>query len=389
MKRLILCAVLIIIPALTSCDDMFNEAFSDATPKVKYFWYVTTATNKLYSYRVLESGIFEAVGTPATIVSTIANPARITIHPSNDFIYVPTNGSILCYKVNEDGSLTSVGLISNGITNSLLAMHPSGKFLFSISSATGASTHILLYNINGDGSLSYNNEYIPAIIDNNAPIEPLSGKTCAIKLSNDGKKLYVTATYTETNPGSTTLDHLISYSVSADGQLTSEKITSFNNSALEFGDSIYIHPNGEFLYASAGPTYILKLRLNTDGTATALFLANSVYSKDIFINQTGTFLYSSEATGQGIAMFGIYSDGSLYSIGHTPVMTGTQPSFIAEHPDGHYLYQADTNNKYIVVYNMNPGGNLTYNGIACTFNNTNEYSIDVKICAKTIYGANK
>jgi 6-phosphogluconolactonase (cycloisomerase 2 family) len=371
---------------------MFNDAFSDATPKVKYFGYVTTSTNRLYSYRVLESGIFEAVGTPATIVSNIANPARITIHPSNDFIYLPTNGSILCYKINNDGSLSSVGIINNGIANSLLTIHPSGKFLYSISSATGNSTHILLYNINEYGTLIYVDEFIPNIVDSFIPpldpIEPISGKTCAIRLSNDGKKLYITAIYSETYP-SNTFDYLISYSVSADGQLTSEKITSFNNSALEFGDSIYIHPNGEFLYASAGPTYILKLRLNTDGTATGLFLANSVYSKDIFINQTGTFLYSSEATGQGIAMFGIYSDGSLYSIGHTPVMTGTQPSFIAEHPDGHYLYQADTSNKYIVVYNMNPGGNLTYNGIACTFNNALEYSIDVKIVGKTVYGANK
>ncbi|PKL15822.1 MAG: hypothetical protein CVV49_19460 [Spirochaetae bacterium HGW-Spirochaetae-5] len=371
MKRLTLCAVLIILSAFTACDDMFNDAFSDATPKVKYFGYVTTTTNRLYSYRVMESGIFEAVSTPATIVSTIANPARITIHPSNDFIYVAAQTFILAYKVNDDGSLTSVGQFFNGISSSLVAIHPSGEFLYSISNSNSI---IQFYRINSDGSLVYVTQHTPAII---------TPTNCALKVNPSGTRLYVTAV-------NGTTSYIISYGVLSDGQLTDEKQSSINNATAYVGKSIYINKNGSHLYSTGGlgSSYIIGFILNSDGTATFNHLTTSTNSRDIVVNQSETFLYSSETqAGKGIMMYGIYSDYSLYSIGYTPVLAAT-PSFMGLHPDGRFLYQADTTNKFITVYNMNQGGNLTYNGIACTFNNASEYTVDVKIAAKTVYGAN-
>ncbi len=371
MKRLILYAVLIIISALTACDDMFNDAFSDATPKVKYFGYVTTATHKLYSYRVLESGIFEAVGTPETIVSTIANPARITIHPSNDFIYVAAQTFILAYKVNDDGSLTSVGQFFNGISSSLVTIHPSGKFLYSISNSNSI---IQFYRINSDGSLSYVTQYTPVTI---------TPTSCALKVNPSGTRLYVTAI-------NGAISYIISYIVSSDGQLTDEKQSFISNVTAYVGKSIYLSKNGSHLYSTGGlgSSYIIGFVLNSDGTATFNHLTTSTNSRDIVVNQSETFLYSSETQAtKGIMMYGIFSDYSLYSIGYTPVLASA-PGFMDLHPDGSSLYQADSNNKFVIVFNMNQGGNLTYNGIACTFNNTNEFSIDVKICAKTIYGAN-
>jgi 6-phosphogluconolactonase (cycloisomerase 2 family) len=285
---------------------------------------------------------------------------------------VAANTFILGYKVNEDGSLTSMGQFNNGITSSLVTIHPSGQFLYSISSSNSI---IQFYRINSDGSLTYVTQYTPAAI---------TATSCALKVNPSGSRLYVTAI-------NGTTSYIISYNVLSDGQLSDEKQSTRTSETAWVGKSIYINNNGSYLYSTGGAlsTYIIDFVLNSDGTATFKKLTNSTNSTDIVVNQSETFLYSSETqAGKGIMMCGIFSDYSLYSIGSTPVLAAS-PGFMALHPDGRSLYQADFSNKFVIVYNMNPGGNLTYNGIACTFNNTNEYSIDVKICAKTIYGANK
>ncbi|PKL15823.1 MAG: hypothetical protein CVV49_19465 [Spirochaetae bacterium HGW-Spirochaetae-5] len=352
MKRLLFCAVLIILSALTSCDDMYSDAFSDATPKVKYYGYVTT-TNSLYSYEVIEDGSLQQIGSPVTGLTT---PRRIAVHPSGDYIYVAAGGSILCYKTGDDGALTPLApLVNAPISYENIAVHPSGKFLYAVSLT---SRDIYAYGINPEGTLTLISATTAHVTSN--------CKGLAIELS--GRRVFISL------PNS---DSIVSYLVAENGDLTNVKISSVGSAP----GNLVIHPSGKSIYCAGGGFW--GRGILADGSLTATVGSGSP-ATDILIHPANKYLYTTNSASGFFRNYNVSVTGSLVSIGDSLTVGSSALGSIVAHPSGKYVYFADVAslNYRLVSYTSDAVGSLSFNTVTTLFT---EAPVDIKICAKTIY----
>ncbi len=358
MKRFILYAVLIILSALTACDDMFNDAFSDNKSSVKYYGYVTT-TNSLYSYEVLEDGSFKQIGAPVT---GLILPQRIAVHPSGDYIYVAVKNSILCYRVGDNGVLTPLSPLINTIENQNMAVHPSGKYLYAINKDDAFYT----YNINQDGSLIYNSKTVDtgaAVYNRGITINP-SGTTVFGSKSMDG------------------LQYICYYEVENTGKLKYINKLVLPNPVW----NVIVHPSGNYLYCGTSST-IVSMNILPDGSLTLInTLSFGTCSIDIILHPSNKYLYGTSNV-TSFSNFGILNNGDLMSISQNLTVPDSDQNFMAIHPNGKYVYITDRDvaHSLLICYTADAAGSLAYNTMTAK---TAELPIDIKIVSKTVFGEN-
>ncbi len=356
MKKLILYAVLIIVSALTACDDMFNDAFSDVAPKTKYYGYVTT-TSSLYSYEVLEDGSFQQIGAPVTGLNA---SQRIAVHPSGDYIYVAATGSILCYKTEDDGALTALAPLVNGaVAYQNLVVHPSGKYLYAISSASSVNC-VYIYNINPDGSLVYN-----------SITTDVSGISQGIAINPSGTRVFVAKDIS---------NQIRSYGVGNTGILNDMKtITS-----TDVPGNLVVHSSGNYLYCASGNS-ALSMNILSDGSLTQINNLIATSTSDIALHPSNKYIYT---TYNDISFynFGVLNTGGLIGVSPGITISGSQHNYIGIHPNGKYVYIADkSTNSSLISYTADAAGSLSFNTMTAK---TSLPPIDIKIVSKTVYGAN-
>ena len=365
MKRLLFCAVLIILSVFTSCDDMYNDAFSDNKSSVKYYGYVTT-TNSLYSYAILEDGSFQQIGSPVTGLTL---PRRISVHPSGDYIYVAVRNSILCYKVGDDGALTPLTPLINTIENENMAVHPSGKYLYAINTTNSFCT----YNINQDGSLVYNSTTVDAgtnIFNRGIAISPSGIIVFA-------SKAITVATVS--------CQRIYSYVVGNNGMLTE---VSFLDTA-NVVKNIIVHHSGNYLYCITSST-MMSMNIHQDGSLTLIndLPIAGTGTCDIILHPSNKYLYgTNSAAPLTFSNFGIMNNGALLQISQNSDIPASSKNFISVHPNGKYVYFADrSTNSSLICFTADSAGSLAYNMMTAK---TAELPIDIKIVSKRVFGENK
>lgn len=112
------------------------------------------APGSVHAFARQADGTLAAVGTPFT-AATLLNPAAVTVHPSNQFVYVGYTNAVELFQIGNDGSLTRVNTFpTNQSGPRSIALGSNGTFLyaanvnsstitaFQIDPATGALTEL-------------------------------------------------------------------------------------------------------------------------------------------------------------------------------------------------------------------------------------------------------
>jgi 6-phosphogluconolactonase (cycloisomerase 2 family) len=359
---------------------MYNDSFNKTKTFLKYYGYVTTTDNSIYSYEVLDDGSFKQIGQPVTGLNA---PKRLVVHPSGDYIYAGSTGSILCFKTEQNGTLTQLEpFVNPTVSFHTLVVHPSGKYLYAISHE---DANVYVFNINRDGTLA---------AGINIEREGISN---GIAINSTGTMVFVSTSYAD-------YPYIYSYQISDTGSLTNSKTyDDYSNNNSTYFNNLAIHPTGKYLYIIYKETSPLKssifiLDIQNDGSLTNLLVPNSeadgiladlqeVNAPDIFINPVSKNLYVTIKTKPGV-VFGVLNDGNIFKISENVQIPGTIPTFIEVHPDGKNVYIVDSGaQKSLIRYTAESGGTLFFNNFTAELTSGNP--VDVKICTKTVFGEAK
>jgi 6-phosphogluconolactonase len=326
-----------------------------------------------------------------------------------------TRGSEGIYVLEFDranGSLKQLQTVSNAKSPSFLAIHPSGKFLYSVNEAAPNSGGVSSYTIEPKtGKLTMMNQQSShgrgpchIAIDQTGKLAFVSnyggGTFTVLPIQNDGTLSPATDTlkYEGKGPNAQRQEkpHIHSATVSPNNRfvyvcdLGTDKVyiyefdqatgkvkpaaTPYATVSAGSGPRhITIHPNGKYLYlveelTSSVATFALDsktgaLTMIEDNVKTlpADFTGNNT-SADIHTDPKGKFLYQSNRGYNALAILSIARDGKVTLIGQQPTEGKTPRNFLVD-PKGEYVFAANQDTDNIVVYKLDSKtGKLTPTG---------------------------
>ncbi len=166
--------------------------------------------------------------------------------------------------------------------------------------------------------------------------------------------------YSEVNPFGLSLFRVDSES----GALTSIGSVSFSP-ADRPNSGLAVHPTGRFVYATTAnpsPGYI-SLYL-VDPMTGALTLSPTTYQaanspRAMTVDPTGRFLYAANNLGDTVSTLAVdLVNGSLNRLSPGPILNGPpateEPTSVAVHPSGRYLYTANSLSYDVSFYKVDP-----------------------------------
>ena len=341
---------------------------------------------------------------------------------TREIVYVGTyslRGSEGIYVFEFDrkaGTMTTVQSISNAKSPSFLAMHPSGKYIYSVNEAAEAGPSsdgaVSAYVIDGTtGKLNFLNSQSSMgrgpchiSIDQTGKTAFISnyggGSLTVMPINGDGKLGETSRTLQNSGNGPNAKrqegPHVHSATVAPDNRfvyvadLGTDKLhiyeTDVKNSVVKPATMPFVtvksgsgprhftvHPSGKFAYLVEELTSSVAvfsrdaqtgaLILVSDGVSTlpADFSGQNT-SADIHIDPSGKFLYQTNRGRDAIAMFAIGSDGKLTSLGDEPTRGKTPRNFMID-PKGEFVFVAHQDSDNITLFKRNQTtGKLTYTG---------------------------
>ena len=342
--------------------------------------------------------------------------------PKTATIYVGTysqRGSEGVYILSFDtatGALKQIGVGKNDKSPSFLALHPTGKFLYTANEATDAggkrtsataayardpktgqlqflnekptfgqnSCHVsidktgrwaiisnysggnlVVYGLNPDGSLGAVADTISYVGKGPNPKRQEGSHVHSATFSPDSRFLYVA------NLGT---DKIYCYELNTQtGKLKPLSVPSVSVQPGAGPRHLAIHPNGRFAYLveelissvaafSRDPkTGVLTLIQDAVPGLPADFTAQNS-SADIHISPDGKFLYESQRGLNALSIFAIGADGKLTVAGHQPVLGETPRNFMID-PSGAFVLVANQTTDNITVFRRDAKtGKLTDTG---------------------------
>ncbi|MGD0566844.1 MAG: beta-propeller fold lactonase family protein [Candidatus Sulfotelmatobacter sp.] len=297
-----------------------------------YVYATLPAANELAVYREdPNSGVLtELAGSPYSV----GDGARsLVLHPSGRFLYAANPGQeendISLFTIASDGSLTEVfprtSVAPNGSLPQLLAMDPAGGFLYV---ANAGSSNISVFMIDPNAGSLLQVAGSPFTLG----LTPLN-----MQLTPSGSYLYVTA-------ASEPLGYIAVFSVNA-GVLQLVSLTS-SNGVNPTG--LAIDPSGTYLYAANSSSNSLAIyMIGSSGGLTQVTgspLAD-IYNDPVslLLDPSGQYLYVANQTSNNVAVYSIDSTSGLpvaltTSTSTFAFSTESSPSFLAEDPNGAYLF---------------------------------------------------
>ncbi|RAJ97785.1 6-phosphogluconolactonase [Larkinella arboricola] len=326
-----------------------------------------------------------------------------------------TRGSEGIYVLEFDrasGSLKQLQTVSNAKSPSFLAIHPSGKYLYSVNEAAANSGGVSSYSIEPKtGKLTMMNQQSShgrgpchIAVDQTGKLAFVSnyggGTFTVLPIQNDGRLGAATDTLKYEGKGAhpqrQDKPHIHSATVSPNNRFvyvcdlgtdkvyiyefdkTSGKVkpavTPYASVAPGSGPRhIAIHPTGKYLYlveeinssvatfAIDNKTGALTLLQDNVKTLPADFTGNNT-SADIHTDPKGKFLYQSNRGYDGLAILSIANDGKVTLVGQQPTEGKTPRNFMID-PKGEYAFAANQDTDNIVVYKLDgKTGRLTPTG---------------------------
>ena len=242
------------------------------------FLYVTSQ-NVVLQYKLNADGTLAPLS-PSSVPITGAAPQAIVVDPSNKFIYVADsggNGGVDEFKINADGTLTSIGMLSPGYLSQIVVSRD-GKWMFANGNLSGGYLNVI--KVNADGTLTL-----------------ISGSSAnAYSIFTVHPNLAVLYGVRQVNGGPYQLD---AFTINGDGSLTPlgspvsvPKILNNNLIAISpSGNAIYLpDPNG---------SDVAQVKVNADGSLSAM--SPSTVAADgpttaVSISPDGSHLFAPTAT---------------------------------------------------------------------------------------------
>jgi len=317
-----------------------------------YVYATLPNANELAAYREdpFSGTLTELSGSPYTVGD---GAHSLVLHPSGKFVYVANPGQgeddISLFTVESNGTLvevpprTSVG--SSASQPTLLVMDPAGNYLYVMN--TG-SFNISVFAVDSSGTLTQ----VP-----NSPFSvglPLLN----MQLTPSGNFLYVS---TVSDP----LGLIAGYSVNA-GALTLVGPPISSDGINPYG--LAIDPSGSYLYAAntSSPSISIfsilpsgVLEDNVQGSP-----LDDIYSDPyaMIFDPTGTYLYVANQGSNNVAVYTINSTGLPVALTTSTstfaFTTESSPSFLAEDPNGNYLFVGNQGSRTGIQAFQVTNGNL-------------------------------
>lgn len=321
------------------------------TTSSHYVYASLSTANELAVYREdPNSGVLtELAGSPYSVGD---GDKSLVLHPSGKFLYAANPGQeendISLFTIASDGSLTEVfprtSVAPDAALPVLLAMDPAGGFLYV---ANAQSFNISVFAIDSSSG---------ALTPVGSPL--FTGLTpLNMQVAPSGNYLYMTA-------GSEPLGDIAVFSVNA-GVL---QLISLTSSEGVNPTGLAIDPSGTYLYAanSSSPN-IAIFTINPSGTLQQVMnspLAD-IYNDPVslLLDPTGNYLYVANQTSNNVAVYSIDSTTGLPTALTTSTSTfafatESSPSFLAEDPNGAYLFVGNQGmSAGVQAFGLN-GGNL-------------------------------
>lgn len=314
------------------------------------------------------------------------------------------------------GTMKQIQSVSNAKSPSFLALHPSGRYLYSVNEAaeTGPKKEgaVSSYAVDGaTGKLTFVNSQ-----------SSMGGGPCHISIDQTGKTAFISnygggslavlpiktdgtlaaSTDSVQNAGTgpnvqrQEKAHVHSAILAPDNRfvyvsdLGTDKVhiyeTDVKASTVKPAQTPFVsvkpgsgprhftfHPNGRYAYLVEELTSSVAvfsrdartgaLTIIDDGVKTlpADFTGQNT-SADIHIDPSGKFLYQSNRGYDALAIFAIGNDGKLTKIGDQPTEGKTPRNFLID-PKGEFVFVAHQNTDNITIFKMDPRtGKLTYTG---------------------------
>jgi len=310
------------------------------------------------------------------------------------------------------GTMQQIQAVSNAKSPSFLALHPSGKYLYSVNEGADKSGGVSSYSVDkATGKLQYMNGQSSlgagpchVSVDHTGKTAFVSnyggGSLAVLPIEADGKLGVPSDSVQDVGAGPNKQRqekaHVHSATLAPDNRfvyvadLGTDKLNIFEintkNSTVKPASTPYasvkpgsgprhlaFHPNGKYAYLveemiSSVATFSRNpktgaLTLIQDGVKTLpTDFTGQNTSADIHIDPSGKFLYQSNRGYNGLAIFSIGNDGKLTKIGDQPTEGKTPRNFLID-PKGEYVFVAHQDTDNITIFKLDQKtGRLTYTG---------------------------
>ncbi|MCW5945515.1 MAG: beta-propeller fold lactonase family protein [Fimbriimonadales bacterium] len=269
------------------------------------------------------------------VVSAVGQAAFKTLYVTNN-----VSGNVTAFRVNGDGSLTTIGVYPAGVNPQDCALTHDGRNLVVLNATAAQIEELYVFRVMADGSLVQLN---PPVTVGDGPLS-----------------VWVTRNNFALVPSATD-DNLTSFLVSNDNLFQRDQ-----KPAGTFPIKVISTPNGDFVYCSGSSAggNVYKYSIDANGMLTPIGVPTPVTEgspQGMAVHPNGRILYVSTALGNVVRWFRIESNGELTALGSQNA-GGNSCTELAIHPAGNYLYVCNVVSDTLTVLNVHPDGSLSATG---------------------------
>lgn len=297
------------------------------------------------------------------VVPTPESPSFIALHPSGKFLYsanrgaveeMKSSGSVSAFSIDQKtGKLTALNSRpSYGSSPCHISIDRTGKWAFISHYAEGNFVVLSLFDDGLVGSSSDSRKHIGSSIHKERQEKSHVHSTVP---SPDNKFIFVSDLGT---------DKIYSYSFNpADGRITPSAHQPEVKVKAGAGPRHFtFHPNGKYAYSSEELTSTVAVFSYNASTGALDILQDSVKSlpdnftgtntaADIHTDPKGRFLYMSNRGHDAIAVYSIGESGKIKLLGHHPAKGKTPRNFMID-ARGQYCFVANQGTDNIVLFRL-------------------------------------
>ncbi len=281
----------------------------------------------------------------ASNISLIPNastlyPQGVLVNPDGQSIYLSaglsgSGAEVAQYSISASGMLTAGTSVTNTNWNSTAVMDPLGRFIY-VTDFSGDFWAIPLDSSGAPGT----------------PVEALAGGGNFVLMAIDPTGTYL---YSQSQNGV----NITSYKIGASGTLTSIGTTAGPIQP----QSLTVTPSGNVLYAmnvyGQINAYSISAGVLTELANSPFNVSSNGSPEQLTIDPSGSFLYVTEESTDGLFGFTISSDGSLTAMqSGNSFSVGQSPNYINVDAGSHFLYVNNRSSSDIWVYSITSGTGL-------------------------------
>ncbi|HSE47991.1 MAG TPA: beta-propeller fold lactonase family protein [Terriglobales bacterium] len=335
---------LALLVALAGCGDFFVD--DTPTNQAKFAFVANNGSGNASAYTVGSNGAL--ANAPGSPFGAATNPNAIDADGSGRWVYVANNaGGISGYTINRnDGSLGAVSgsPFTPGTGYLAIAVDPAGRFVYALTTAGSVESYTLN---NTSGVITIVGTAVPvggALA--NAMVEDPSGHFVFVAVGAAG---------------------VVPLKIQTDGTLVAGAVQP--PAPCTGANRVAISPNARFAYITDGTSVCIFSVNNSNGALTAVTggtggspVAAGTTPTGLAVDETGKFLYVTNAGSNNVTAFTVASDGRLATIAGSPFAAGASPVDVNSDPSGQFLYVVN-NGGGVQMYTINTtSGVLTDRG---------------------------